>query len=66
MKDAILSGKVHMEVSSQDDPFTRKNARMKVLFYFSYLRAAVIPACNCLLLTTNCSPFPERTDLVLI
>ncbi|VDD86719.1 unnamed protein product [Enterobius vermicularis] len=29
MKDAILSGKVHMEVSSQDDPFTRKNARMK-------------------------------------
>uniref|UniRef100_A0A9J2PBC0 Uncharacterized protein n=1 Tax=Ascaris lumbricoides TaxID=6252 RepID=A0A9J2PBC0_ASCLU len=29
MKDAILSGQVHVDISSQDDPFTRKNARMK-------------------------------------
>uniref|UniRef100_A0A0R3S4N3 CCDC50_N domain-containing protein n=1 Tax=Elaeophora elaphi TaxID=1147741 RepID=A0A0R3S4N3_9BILA len=29
IKEAILSGQVHVETSSQDDPFTRKNARMK-------------------------------------
>uniref|UniRef100_A0AAF5RVC4 Uncharacterized protein n=1 Tax=Wuchereria bancrofti TaxID=6293 RepID=A0AAF5RVC4_WUCBA len=29
IKEAILSGQVHIETSSQDDPFTRKNARMK-------------------------------------
>ncbi|VDM43385.1 unnamed protein product [Toxocara canis] len=29
MKNAILSGKVHVDISSQDDPFTRKNARMR-------------------------------------
>ncbi|CAG9533376.1 unnamed protein product [Cercopithifilaria johnstoni] len=29
IKDAILSGQIHVETSSQDDPFTRKNARMK-------------------------------------
>ncbi|VDK82250.1 unnamed protein product [Litomosoides sigmodontis] len=29
IKEAILSGQLHVETSSQDDPFTRKNARMK-------------------------------------
>ncbi|MCP9264453.1 Rna polymerase-associated protein rtf1-like protein [Dirofilaria immitis] len=29
IKEAILSGQIHVETSSQDDPFTRKNARMK-------------------------------------
>lgn len=38
MKDAILSGQVHVDISSQDDPFTRKNARMKVskLLYLQF------------------------------
>lgn len=30
IKEAILSGQLHVETTSQDDPFTRKNARMKV------------------------------------
>ncbi|MFH4975454.1 hypothetical protein AB6A40_002163 [Gnathostoma spinigerum] len=29
MKDAILSGNVEVDTTSQDDPFTRKNARLK-------------------------------------
>uniref|UniRef100_A0A8R1Y016 Uncharacterized protein n=1 Tax=Onchocerca volvulus TaxID=6282 RepID=A0A8R1Y016_ONCVO len=29
IKEAILSGQIQVETSSQDDPFTRKNARMK-------------------------------------
>ncbi|VDK28568.1 unnamed protein product [Gongylonema pulchrum] len=29
IKDAVLSGQIQIETSSQDDPFTRKNARMK-------------------------------------
>lgn len=37
IKEAILSGQVHIETSSQDDPFTRKNARMKVSFVMLYI-----------------------------
>lgn len=30
MKDAVFSGQLHIEASSEYDPFTRKNARTKV------------------------------------